>query len=78
MFGQPMKVGLKISNLPDDATGGIFTKEELGKVVSGEHGDEQNNLNEDLVEEIRVEAPNGTSNNLVDSADMEEPVFVDV
>ena len=61
MFGQPMKVGLKISNLPDDATEDIFTEEELEKVVSGEHGDEQNNLTEDPVEEIHAETPNGTS-----------------
>ena len=60
MFGQPMKVGLKISNLPDDAV------------------DEQNNLIVDSVEEIHVETPNVTSNDLVDNADMEGPVFVDV
>ena len=56
----------------------IFTEEELEKVVSGEHEDEQNSLTEDPVEEIHVETPNGTSNNLVDNADTEGPVFVDV
>ena len=56
----------------------IFTKGKLERVVSGEHKDEQNNLIEDSVEEIHVETPNGTSNDLVDNADMEEPVFVDV
>ena len=40
MFGQPMKVGLKTSNLLDDAIEDIFTEEELEKVVSGEYGDE--------------------------------------
>ena len=29
MFGQPMKVGLKTSNLPDDVIDDIFTEEEL-------------------------------------------------
>ena len=52
-----MKVGLKKSNLPDDAIEDIFTEEEQEKVVSREHGDEQNNLNEDPVEEIHVENP---------------------
>ena len=78
MFGQPIKVGLKTSNLPDDAIEGIFTEEELEKVVSGEHGDEQNNLTEDPVKEIYKEIPNGTSNDFVDNADMEGSVFVDV
>ena len=50
----------------------------MEKVVSVEHGDEQNNFTEDPVEEIRVETPNGTSNDLVDIADVEGPVFVDV
>ena len=31
MFGQPMKVGSKTSNLPDDAIDDIFGKEELEK-----------------------------------------------
>ena len=55
MFGQPIKIGLKTSNLSDDAIEDIFTDEELEKVVSGEDGDEQNNLTEDPVEEIHVE-----------------------
>ena len=75
MFGQPLKVELKRSNLPDDATEDIFSEEELEKVVSGKHGDEQNNLSEDPVEEIHVEAPNGLRNDLVD---MKGAVFVDV
>ena len=62
LFGQPMKVGLKTSNLPDDAIEDIFTEEELEKVISGERGDVQNNLTEDPVEEIHVEIPNATSN----------------
>ena len=32
MFVQPMKVGLKTSNLPDDAIEDIFTKEEIEKI----------------------------------------------
>ena len=47
MFGQPMKVGLKTSNLPDDATDDIFDKEELEKIISGQDGDEQNDPTED-------------------------------
>ena len=75
MFGQPMKM----SKLPDDATEDIFTEEELDKAVgSGEHGDEQSNLTQDPVEEIHVETLNVISNDLVDNADMEGPVFVDV
>ena len=46
MFGQPMKVGLKTSNLPDDAIDDIFA-EELEKIISGQDGDEQNDLTED-------------------------------
>ena len=40
MFSQPMKVGLKTSNLADDAIEDMFTKEKLEKVASEEHGDE--------------------------------------
>ena len=47
MFGEPMKVGLKISNLPDDAIEDIFTEEELEKKISGQDGDEQNDPTED-------------------------------
>ena len=78
MFGQPMKVGLKHQTFLIMLIEDIFTKGKLERVVSGEHKDEQNNLIKDSVEEIHVETPNGTSNDLVDNADMEEPVFVDV
>ena len=37
MFGQPVKVGLKTSNLPDDVTDDIFG-EELEKINSGQDG----------------------------------------
>ena len=47
MFGQPMKVGLKTSNLPDDATDDISAEEELEKISSGQDGDEQNDPTED-------------------------------
>ena len=70
MFGQPVKLGLKTSNLPDDAIEGIFTKGELEKDVSGEHVDEQNNLTENHVEKIHLETPNGTSHDLLHNADM--------
>ena len=46
MFSQPMKVGLKASNLPDDTIDDIFA-EELEKIISGQDGDEQNDLTED-------------------------------
>ena len=42
MFGQPVKVGLKTSNLPDDVTDDIFGEEELEKINSGQDGGEQN------------------------------------
>ena len=48
----------------------------MPKVVSEGHGDEQNNLTEDSVEEIPVETRMGPV--IVDHADIEEPVFVDV
>ena len=35
MLGQPMKVKLKTSNLPNDAIDDIFVKEELEKIISG-------------------------------------------
>ena len=47
MFSQPMKVGLKTSNLPDDAIDDIFAEEELEKIISGQDGDEQNDPTED-------------------------------
>ena len=78
MLGQPMKVGLKTSNVLDDATEDVLTEEELEKVVFGEHGDEQNNLTDDPVEEIHVETRNGTSNDSVHNVEIEGPVFIDV
>ena len=66
-----MKVGLKHLTF-------IFNNEDLAKVISEEHGDEQNNLTEDPIEKIHVETLNETSNDLVDHADIEGPVFVDV
>ena len=33
MFGQPMKVGLKTSNLPDEAIDDIRTEEELKAII---------------------------------------------
>ena len=52
MFGQPMKVGLKTSNLPDDVTDDIFGEEELEKINSGQDGDEQNDpMGDPTVEE---------------------------
>ena len=70
MFGQPVRVGLKISNLRDKAIEDIFTKGELEKIISGEQGDEQNNLAKDPAEKIHLEIPNGTSNDLLHNADM--------
>ena len=57
IFSQPMKVRLKTSNLPDDVIEDIFTEEELEKVVSGERGDQKNNLTEYLAEKIIVKTP---------------------
>ena len=51
MFGQPMKVGLKTSNLPDDAIDYVSAEEELVKIISGQDGDEQNDPTEDLTVE---------------------------
>ena len=78
MLGQPMKVGLKRSNILDDATEDVLTEEELEKVVFGEHGDKQNNLTDDPVEEIHVETRNWTSNDSVHNVEIEGPVFIDV
>ena len=79
MFGQPMKDGLKISNLPDDAIEDIFTEEGLEKVVSGEHGGEQSNLTQDPVEEINVKTPDGTSNNPIHrNGNKSSPFFINV
>ena len=66
MFGQPMKVGLKTSNLPDDAIDDIFAEKKLEKIISGQDGDKQNDLREDTsVEE----------NNLPDITDAEGSVL---
>ena len=51
MFGQPMKVGLKTSNLPDDAIDDIFVEEELERIIFGQDGEEQNDPMEDPTSE---------------------------
>ena len=66
MFGQPMNVGLKTSNLPDDATDDTFAKEELEKISSSQDGDEQNDPTED---------PAIEENNLPDIVDAEGSVL---
>ena len=66
MFGQPMKVGLKTSNLPDDAIDDIFAEEELEKIISGQDGDKQNDPTED---------PTVEENNLPDITDAEGSVL---
>ena len=65
MFGQPMKIGLKTSNLPDYAID-IFTEEELEKKISGQDGDEQNDPTED---------PTVEEDDLPDIADVEGSVL---
>ena len=66
MFGQPMKVGLKTSNLPDDAIDDIFAEEELEKIISGQDGDKQNDPTED---------PTVEENDLPDITDAEGSVL---
>ena len=66
MFGQPMKNGLKTSNLPDDAIDGIFAEEELEKIISGQDGDEQNDPTKD---------PTVDENDLPDITDAEGSVL---
>ena len=66
MFGQPLKVGLKTSNLPDDAIDDIFAEEELEKIISGQDGDEQNDPTED---------PTVEENDLPDITHAEGSVF---
>ena len=66
MFGQPMKVGLKTTNLPDDAIDQIFVEEELEKIISGQDGDEQNDPTED---------PTLAENDLPDITDAEGSVL---
>ena len=66
MFSQPRKLGLKTSNLPDDAIDDIFAEEELEKIISGQEGDEQNDPMED---------PTVEENNLPDITDAEGSVL---
>ena len=66
MFVQPVKVGLKTSNLPDDAIDDIFAEEELEKIISGQDGDEQNDPTED---------PTVEGNDLADITDAEGSVL---
>ena len=61
-----MKVGLKTSNLPDDAIDDVFAEEELEKIVSGYDGDEQNDPTED---------PTVEENDLPDITDAEGSVL---
>ena len=70
MFGQSVKVGLKTSNLRDYTIEDIFTKGELEKIISGEQGDEQNNLTKDPAERIHLEIQNWTSSDFLHNADM--------
>ena len=66
MFGQPMKVVLKTSNLPDNEIDDIFAEEELEKIISGQDGDEQNDPTED---------PTVKENDLPDITDAEGSVL---
>ena len=66
MFGQPMKVGLKTSILPDDAIDDVFAEEELEKIISGQDGDKQNDPTED---------PTVEENDLPDITDAEGSVL---
>ena len=66
MFGQPMKVGLKTTNLPDYAIDEIFVEEELEKIISSQDGDEQNDPTED---------PTLAENDLPDITDAEGSVL---
>ena len=66
MFGQPMKVALKTSNLPDDTIDDIFAEEELEKIISGQDGYEQNDPTED---------PTVEENDLPDITDAEGSVL---
>ena len=66
MFGQPMKVGLKTSDLPDDAIDDIFAEEELEKIISGQDRDAQNDPTED---------PTVEENDLLDITDAEGSIL---
>ena len=60
------KVGLKTSNLLDDAIDDNFAEEELDKKISGQDGDEQNDPTED---------PTVEEDDLPDIADVEGSVL---
>ena len=60
------KVGLKTSNLLDDAIDDNFAEEELDKKISGQDGDEQNDPTED---------PTFVENGLPDITDAEGSVL---
>ena len=60
------EIGLKTSNLPDDATDDIFAEEELEKIISGQDGDEQNDPTKD---------PTVEENDLPDITDAEGSVL---
>ena len=66
MFGQPMKVGLKTSNLPDHVIDDIFAEKELEKIIAGQDGDEQNDPTKD---------PTVEENDLPDITDAERSVL---
>ena len=66
MFGQPMKVGLKTSDLPDDAIDDILAEEELEKIISGQDRDGQNDPTED---------PTVEENDLLDITDAEGSIL---
>ena len=66
MFGQPIKVGSKTSNLLDDAIDDIFAEEELEKIIFGQDRDEQNDPTKD---------PTVEENNLRDITDAEGSVL---
>ena len=65
ILGQPIKVGLKTSHLPDDAIDDIFAEEKLEKIISGQDGNEQNDPTED---------PTVEENDLPDISDAEGSV----
>ena len=66
ILGQPIKVGLKTSHLPDDAIDDIFAEEKLEKIISGQDGNEQNDPTED---------PTVEENDLPDITDVEGSVL---
>ena len=66
MFRQPVKAGLKTSNLPDEAMDDIFAQEELEKIIPCQDGYEQNDPTED---------PTVEENDLPDITDAEGSVL---